>query len=70
MSSCDCAGMASGWAERSVSALPTWDHRYRYGPAVRLTVRFPGQYSRQHPIGHRDRDFDPDSIRITWKPTT
>jgi len=22
MSSCDCAGMASGWAERSVSALP------------------------------------------------
>ncbi len=48
MSSCDCAGALwpRGWAERSVSAVPTWNTRYRYGPAVRLTVRFPGQYSR------------------------
>ena len=42
MSSCDSAGMASGWAERSVSALPTWDHPVPARPGSEAHSALPG----------------------------
>ena len=42
MSSCDCAGVPRGWAERSMSALPTWDHPVPVRPGSEAHSALPG----------------------------
>jgi len=44
MSSCDCVGALwpRGWAERSVSALPTWDHPVPVRPGSEAHSALPG----------------------------